>query len=123
MPTALNPIDAAPELPDRSELVEVCAADDLWDGEMQAFEVEGREVLLVNLGGTISAYDGICPHQSVSLVEGTLENGVLTCRAHLWQFDARTGCGINPSDACLVRLPLAIEGGRIRVGRGRLAAR
>ena len=83
--------------------VELIEADSLWDGEMESFDVGDAEVLVVKVGGQIQAYDGICPHQSQSLVEGDLEGGVLTCRAHEWQFDARTGEGINPRDTCLRR--------------------
>ena len=70
---------------------------------MESFDVGDAEVLLVKVGGQIQAYDGVCPHQSQSLVEGELEGGVLTCRAHEWQFDVRTGEGVNPRDTCLRR--------------------
>jgi nitrite reductase/ring-hydroxylating ferredoxin subunit len=90
--------------------VELIEADSLWDGEMESFDVGDAEVLVVKVDGQIQAYDGICPHQSQSLVEGDLEGGVLTCRAHEWQFDARTGAGINPRDACLQRHDVRVTG-------------
>lgn len=83
--------------------VPIAAASDLWDDEMEAYDVGDEEVLLLKINGQIHAYDGICPHQSISLVEGDLEKGVLTCRAHEWQFDAATGAGINPADTALRR--------------------
>jgi len=83
--------------------VELIEADALWDGEMESFDVGDDEVLVVKVDGQIRAYDGICPHQSQSLVEGDLEGGILTCRAHEWQFDVRTGQGVNPRDTCLLR--------------------
>ena len=83
--------------------VELIEADALWDGEMESFDVGDDEVLVVKVDGQIRAYDGICPHQSQSLVEGDLEGGILTCRAHEWQFDVRTGQGVNPTDTCLLR--------------------
>jgi nitrite reductase/ring-hydroxylating ferredoxin subunit len=90
--------------------VELIAADAMWDGEMESFDVGDDEVLVLKVGGEIRAYDGVCPHQSQSLVEGELEGGVLTCRAHEWQFDARTGEGVNPKDACLVRHDVRVTG-------------
>jgi nitrite reductase/ring-hydroxylating ferredoxin subunit len=83
--------------------VELIEADAMWDGEMESFDVGDAEVLVVKVDGQIRAYDGICPHQSQSLVEGELDAGVLTCRAHEWQFNARTGEGINPKGTCLLR--------------------
>jgi toluene monooxygenase system ferredoxin subunit len=98
-----------------AEFVAVCAVEDLWEGEMEAFDVGDTEVLVLNAGGTFHAYDAICPHQSVPLVEGTFENGVLTCRAHQWTFDACTGRGLNPCSEELRRYPIRIVDGQVQV--------
>lgn len=92
-----------PDLRTDDGYVELIEADAMWDGEMESFDVGDAEVLVVKVDGQIRAYDGICPHQSQSLVEGELDAGVLTCRAHEWQFNARTGEGINPKGSCLLR--------------------
>jgi nitrite reductase/ring-hydroxylating ferredoxin subunit len=106
---------AAPQL--TSEYVDVCGERELWDGEMDAFDVGDHEVLVVRLGGQYRAYDGICPHQSVSLVEGELtEEGILICKAHHWRFDASCGKGVNPATQCLRRFPIKVEAGRVLVG-------
>ena len=49
-------------------------------------------------------------HRGVALSCGTLEaaSGTLTCAMHRWQYDARTGRGINPRGVVL-RLPMKIE--------------
>jgi nitrite reductase/ring-hydroxylating ferredoxin subunit len=94
---------------------ELCATDDLWIGEMEVFDVGAHEVLLVNIDGEFHAYDGVCPHQGMPLIEGQLVGKVLTCRAHQWSFDACSGGGINPSGACLRRFPLRIENGSVWV--------
>jgi nitrite reductase/ring-hydroxylating ferredoxin subunit len=101
--------------------VELIEAESLWDGEMESFDVGDAEVLLLKVNGEIRAYDGICPHQSFSLVEGDLERGVLTCRAHEWQFDALSGAGVNPIGTTLTRHAVRLDDdGIIRV---RLCAR
>jgi toluene monooxygenase system ferredoxin subunit len=104
------------ELSASHDFVEVCDRVDLWDGEMQAFDVGNDEVLVVSLDGVLHAYHGTCPHQNISLVEGALIGNVLTCRAHLWQFDASTGRGINPATANLIRYPIEVIGGKVRIG-------
>jgi nitrite reductase/ring-hydroxylating ferredoxin subunit len=95
--------------------VDLVEEDQLWDGEMESFDVGDEEVLVVKVEGHIRAYNGICPHQSVSLVEGELEDGVVTCRAHEWQFDALTGQGVNPRDTCLARHDVRVVDGVIQV--------
>lgn len=96
--------------------VDVCEVEDLWDGEMENFEVRGKDVVLLKHEGQFFAFQGTCPHQDIPLVEGKFEKGVLTCRAHLWQFDASTGMGINPSNCRLKRYPVRIAGETVQVG-------
>jgi len=89
----------------------VCTIDDIWEGEMSSYTVNGHEILLVCLvGGEIKAFQGICPHQDIPLVEGKFDGKRLICRAHLWQFDAFSGKGINPGDCALAEYPVKIEG-------------
>jgi toluene monooxygenase system ferredoxin subunit len=97
--------------------VEVGTLDDLWEGEMMGIEIEGEKVLLVHLrGGHISAFQGICPHQETPLEDGELEGDVLVCTAHLWEFDARSGSGVNPDGAQLYRYDVKVEDEAIYVG-------
>ena len=51
----------------------------------------------------------------VRFPQGALDGGVLTCGAHEWQFDARTGRGVNPASACLRRYPVRLDGEQIFV--------
>jgi toluene monooxygenase system ferredoxin subunit len=91
----------------------VGALDDLWSGEMARVEVEGRQILLVNIEGEVRAYLDACPHKRTPLSVGTLRGARLTCATHQWEFDVRTGQGINPAIACLERLDVRLEDGDI----------
>jgi toluene monooxygenase system ferredoxin subunit len=94
----------------------VCTVDDLWEGEMEAFTVNGHEILLVSAeGGEIKAFQGICPHQDIPLIEGQFDGKKVICRAHLWQFDAASGKGINPSDCALAEYPVKLDGDDVYV--------
>lgn len=94
----------------------VCTVDDLWEGEMEPFTVNGHEILLVCAeGGELKAFQGICPHQDIPLSEGKFDGKKVICRAHLWQFDACTGKGINPDDCALAEYPVRLNGDDILV--------
>jgi len=104
-----------------SEYVELTEESALWEGDMEAYDIGDAEVLLVKVNGQVHAFDGICPHQSFSLVEGELEGRKLTCRAHEWQFDVTTGESINPMGERLTRHDVQVgDDGMVRV---RLCAR
>lgn len=83
---------------------------------MEMFEIDGHEILIVHGdGGYVQAVQGICPHQEIPLVEGTLQGKVLTCRAHLWQFDVIAGEGVNPTGCKLAIYPVEVRGDDIYV--------
>jgi toluene monooxygenase system ferredoxin subunit len=88
---------------------------ELWEGEVTGVTVDGVPVVLIRLGGEVHAYVDRCAHLGFPLSRGQLAHGVLTCSAHGWEFDAKTGCGRNPRAARLHPLPLRIEGDLILV--------
>ena len=94
--------------------------DDVWEGEMCAVSLGAVDVLLCNIDGQVHAYQNRCPHLANRLSEGELRENFLTCAAHEWVFDAQTGNGVNPEDACLQRFPVRIDGDRIWVRLGQV---
>ncbi|HEY2192506.1 MAG TPA: Rieske 2Fe-2S domain-containing protein [Actinomycetospora sp.] len=90
--------------------------DDIWEGEMRAVSLGAVDVLLCNVDGELVAYEDRCPHLANPLSQGVLSEHVLTCAAHEWVFDARTGQGINPEGVCLRRYPVRLDDDRILVG-------
>jgi toluene monooxygenase system ferredoxin subunit len=94
-------------------------AGELWEGDILDVEVAGEQVLLVHLaGGEIRAYQGICPHQQVLLADGKWdeESGRLECAGHNWEFDLRTGAGVNPAGCRLYQYPVRADGQTVQVG-------
>lgn len=87
----------------------VCATDDVWEGELISFDVTSRKIILINVDEQFRAYDAQCPHQDQSLCDGKLDGNVLTCPAHLWEFDVTTGHGINPTGCKLRGYALKLE--------------
>jgi toluene monooxygenase system ferredoxin subunit len=71
-------------------------------------------------GARAASYANECPHQSGPLDEGDFDGETLTCSRHLWEFDAATGCGVNPSTARLKGYDCKVgEDGTIWVDIGR----
>jgi toluene monooxygenase system ferredoxin subunit len=93
----------------------VATLEDLWSGEMIGLELDGKDILLVNVDDHIYAYSNLCPHQNSRLSEGTLEKNTIRCARHRWEFDICTGSGINPQNACLKSYSVLLDGGDILI--------
>ena len=90
--------------------------NEIWEGELVARQVDGTDVLFVNIDGEVHAYRDKCPHAGTPLNQGLLEGSVLTCVTHLWQFDvANAGIGVNPMNCRLTSYPVKIEDGKVLV--------
>lgn len=70
----------------------VGVAAELAPGQRKLAFVDGRSIVLFNIGGALHAIDNTCPHNGASLASGKLEGCVLRCPAHGLPFDVRTGC-------------------------------
>jgi toluene monooxygenase system ferredoxin subunit len=87
----------------------------LWIGEMAGVDVGGHRVLLVNVEGTVCAYEDRCLHRALPLSQGRLLGKRLVCRAHEWTYDACTGRGVNPNGVALRRYPVRIAADNIEI--------
>jgi nitrite reductase/ring-hydroxylating ferredoxin subunit len=85
-------------------------------GEARGFTVDGREIVLCNVGGEIYALEGMCTHQDLPLDGGEVEDGVLTCEWHGARFDVCSGAAEGlPAVKGLRQYPTRVEDGRIFV--------
>jgi nitrite reductase/ring-hydroxylating ferredoxin subunit len=60
-------------------------------GGMKAVELDGRELVICNCGGSFYAIDRRCGHMNAPLEMGTLDGTIVTCAMHCAQFDVTTG--------------------------------
>jgi len=93
----------------------VVEAEQMWNGDLVAAVIGGTRVVLAKIDGTVHAYLDRCAHLGQPLSEGSLDGHVLTCAAHHWQYDAATGCGVNPASARLAPFAVSVEDGHVFV--------
>lgn len=82
---------------------------DLWVGDKLGLNIDGRDVLVLNIDGEIHAYENRCPHLGLRLSDGTLCGSRLMCGGHHWEYEGTTGAGINPATVELKRLAVMVE--------------
>lgn len=69
----------------------VAKTSDVAPGTLHKASIDGREILVVNIGGKYYAMDDTCTHAGASLSEGTLDGNIITCGWHGAQFDCKSG--------------------------------
>jgi nitrite reductase/ring-hydroxylating ferredoxin subunit len=72
-------------------LIDAAQISEVPPGSMKYVEVQGREILLVNIEGKIYATDNRCGHMNGPLSKGTLQGNVVECPLHHARFDVTTG--------------------------------
>lgn len=91
-------------------------AGDLLLGAPVGVDVDGRAVCLVRTADEVVAFDDVCPHRGTPLSEGRVDGTTLTCRAHTWEFDVRTGELLRlRAPVCLTMHPARERDGWIEV--------
>jgi len=85
----------------------VAAVGEIPPGTRKLAEVNGRAIVVFNLGGEFFALNNRCPHRGGSLCDGRLvglvessepgeyrysrKGEIIRCPWHSWEFDIRTG--------------------------------
>jgi nitrite reductase/ring-hydroxylating ferredoxin subunit len=96
--------------------VTVGSVEDVPDGEVRAFDVNGQPVAVANAGGTFFAFGDTCTHRQCSLAEGDLDGTTIVCACHGSEFDVTTGEVLNgPAAVPVGSYEVRVEGGSIQV--------
>jgi nitrite reductase (NADH) small subunit len=84
-------------------------------GSAMQFEMGEGAVAVCNVGGTLFALDGICPHSGGPLGHGALDGYLLACPFHAWEFDCRTGLSDVDEHLKQATYAVKVEDGNILV--------
>jgi 3-phenylpropionate/trans-cinnamate dioxygenase ferredoxin subunit len=83
---------------------------DIPDNELHEVVIGRSVVVLVRRGNEVLAFQGLCPHQSARLAEGTLVGNELQCARHLARFRLSDGsCGAGWQLPALKRYAVRID--------------
>jgi len=89
---------------------------DIPEGGKKLVEVEGTEVLLVKVRGTIYACENECPHQGTPLAGSMVKDpGLLVCPRHGYRFDLATGECREFPEYTLRTWPVEVRGDEVHV--------
>lgn len=102
----------------------VADLDELEEAKARIVTIGGRSIGIIKANGKVYAVRNVCPHKGAPVclgqVRGTmlpsgpasfvfgLENQVLQCPWHGWEFDLDTGCQVS-GDAKLRLYPVTLQ--------------
>ena len=73
------------------EKIFVCKTTQISIGQMKKISVDGKDIVIVNIGGNYFAINDTCTHAGASLSEGKIEDSTIICDWHGAQFDCKNG--------------------------------
>jgi thiamine pyrophosphate-dependent acetolactate synthase large subunit-like protein/nitrite reductase/ring-hydroxylating ferredoxin subunit len=87
----------------------------LQEGRVMTVTAGHKGICLTHFEGTYNALDNRCPHQGGPLGEGSIENGLLRCPWHGWDYHPCTGLAPGYDDG-VETFPVKIEDDAVFVG-------
>jgi nitrite reductase/ring-hydroxylating ferredoxin subunit len=109
----------------------VCKDQDLKCGEMKAFTLENKSIVIArSKNGEFYALRNVCPHKGPALSLGSLDGSctsyqpgeyilekdreVIKCPWHSWEFDIKTGCSLfDPESVRVKTYEVTVEDGTV----------
>lgn len=93
----------------------VCGLAELAEAGALAVDLGDTRVAVFHHEGRVFALNETCPHRGGPLHQGEIEDGVVRCPWHGWQFDLATGASpLNPRSR-VAAYPARVADGRVSV--------
>ncbi len=88
----------------------------LPEGRVTTVSANHTAICLTHFKGKFSGLDNRCPHQGGPLGEGSIENGLLRCPWHGWDYDPQTGQAPGFHDDHTQTFPVEVRADGVYVG-------
>lgn len=95
-------------------MIKLARIEDIPEGRgLLVTSPTGEKLALFKEGEDVFAIQDACPHKGASLAEGTVDEGVVTCPLHAWEFCLNDGHCLTYPGRNVRRYPLLIDNGNI----------
>ncbi|MFN8708924.1 MAG: Rieske (2Fe-2S) protein [Planctomyces sp.] len=95
--------------------IPLMAVEEISDGGSREVTADGKIFAVFRSGEAVHVIDGICAHAGGPLGKGQLQNGVVTCPWHGWQYHVDSGMHCLNDRICQKKFPVRIVDGQIMV--------
>jgi nitrite reductase/ring-hydroxylating ferredoxin subunit len=91
----------------------IASVEEVPPGSGKECVAAGRIIALFNVDGEFHAIDGICAHAGGPVGDGALNDNIVTCPWHGWQYDVKSGQHCLTPTICQQSFPVTVEDGEV----------
>jgi nitrite reductase/ring-hydroxylating ferredoxin subunit len=88
---------------------------DIPEGSVRSTVLGGEKVLLSRNGSTVTCFQNACAHLGFPIHDGEVENGIITCPHHGFQYDLSSGECLTAPEVQLQSHAVRVIGPRVEV--------
>ncbi|MFB9981694.1 NifU family protein [Mesorhizobium newzealandense] len=93
----------------------VCRLDEIPLGGISTLVVGGQDVILSRQDAIVSCFQNACAHLGIPLDSGDVEQGIITCPHHGFQYDLSSGECLTAPEVALQSHAVRVIGNRVEV--------
>ena len=91
------------------------ALSEIPEGSIRASEIGGEKLLLSRQGSVVTCFHNACAHLGLPLTDGDIEDGIITCPHHGFQYDLASGECLTAPEVALQSHAVRVIGERVEV--------
>lgn len=110
-----TPNSTIANIPTNSYWVRIANVNELHENQILAVRVENQNVILHRKGDNIKCYRNACSHLGFPLDKGKVENNMITCASHQFEYDLNTGKCLTVPDISLQSYEVRVKGDKVYV--------
>lgn len=95
--------------------LETCSMAEIPEGRVLEKQVRDRSVLLYRAGAAVACVENVCAHLGMPLEMGEINNGVITCPYHGFQYLLETGECLTVPEVQLKVHAVRVRGAKVEV--------
>ncbi|MBX9649650.1 MAG: NifU family protein [Xanthobacteraceae bacterium] len=102
-------------LGDKGSWVAAGLLSEIPDGAVRSTVIDGEKVLLSRSGASVTCFQNACAHLGLPIHDGEVENGIITCPHHGFQYDLSSGECLTAPEVQLQAHAVRVIGARVEV--------
>lgn len=102
-------------LGDKGNWVAAGLLSEIPEGAVRSTIIGGEKVLLSRNGATVTCFQNACAHLGFPIHDGEIENGIITCPHHGFQYDLSSGECLTAPEVQLQSHAVRVIGPRVEV--------